>query len=159
MKKFINEIFFVTAFAISLSLLIAAEYTGIYGLWGSLVMLVLGAAYYNITFFKSHNPFEKLYYYLVMLPLIIGYFALVYKSFGIIDTYTNELIKPNWLNSIYFSVVTWTTLGYGDFKPVEEVKIWVMVEALMGYVYMALLVGKILFLSSKSTLAGKTRPN
>ncbi len=89
-----------------------------------------------------------------MLPLIIGYFALVYYSFGIVDTSNGDILKKDWLNSIYFSVVTWTTLGYGDFKPIHDLKVWVMVEALMGYIYMGLLIGKVLFIAS---LNGKAR--
>ncbi|MBR9867550.1 MAG: two pore domain potassium channel family protein [Oceanospirillales bacterium] len=158
MNKFVDEIVFMSALSISIYILQFLKYLDIYGLWGSLIVLIAGASYYSTTFFKSEYKIQKLYYYLGILPFIIGYFALVYKSFGLIDTSTNEQVTPSWLNSIYFSVVTWTTLGYGDFKPVEPVKIWVIVEALMGYVYMGLLVGKLLFIASSSDTKPK-QPN
>jgi hypothetical protein len=41
---------------------------------------------------------------------------------------------------LYFSVVTWTTLGYGDFIPMPDARYIVVVEAIMGYVMMALLI-------------------
>lgn len=81
----------------------------------------------------------------------MGYFALVYKAYGIIDTSNGETINPDWLNALYFSVVTWTTLGYGDFKPIDDVKVWVMAEALMGYIFMSLLVAKIIFISQRKS--------
>ena len=83
----------------------------------------------------------------IILILVMLYFALVYRASGIIDSSTGELMKPGWLDAIYFSVVTWTTLGYGDFRPTDDTKIWVMVEALMGYVFMGLFLAKILFLA------------
>lgn len=42
---------------------------------------------------------------------------------------------------LYFSIVTWTTLGYGDFSPTESLRIVAATEALIGYIYMAILIG------------------
>lgn len=154
MSKHSDELVLIVGLIVSFGLLSNATYLGLYGLWGSLAVLVLVAAYYSVTFFKSNNLLEKLFYYLLTLPLIIGYFAMVYKAFGIIDTSTNEIVKPDWLNSFYFSVVTWTTLGYGDYKPIEDLKIWVIIEALMGYIFMGLLVGKVLFISARAGKQG-----
>lgn len=44
-------------------------------------------------------------------------------------------------DALYFSVVTWTTLGYGDFKPLPDYRLFAALEALLGYVYMGLIVG------------------
>lgn len=145
-----DVLIFMTAMLFSFTFLRTVKYTDIYGLWGSLVIVVLASIYYSYTFFNSKEKYEKLYFFAATVFFIICYFAFVYKVFGIVDTSTNELIKPDWLNAFYFSVVTWTTLGYGDFKPADELKVWVIVEALMGYVYMGLLVGKVLFLATKN---------
>lgn len=45
-----------------------------------------------------------------------------------------------WVNSIYFSVVTFTTLGYGDVQPVGFAKYVAASEAVIGASLMALLV-------------------
>jgi len=45
-----------------------------------------------------------------------------------------------WVNSIYFSVVTFTTLGYGDIQPVGFAKYIAASEAVIGASLMALLV-------------------
>lgn len=147
-EKIRDELIFVLIMFFSLFLLKTIELTDIYGLWGSLVVVILGSIYYSYTFFNSGERYTKLYFFISTIFFIIAYFALVYKAFGIVDTSTSDLIKPDWLNAFYFSVVTWTTLGYGDFKPIDDLKVWVMVEAMMGYIYMGLLVGKVLFLGS-----------
>ena len=50
-------------------------------------------------------------------------------------------IVGNFLNCLYFSVVTFTTLGYGDFQPLEGwSRFWVSSEALIGAFTMALFV-------------------
>ena len=41
---------------------------------------------------------------------------------------------------LYFSVVTFTTLGYGDFKPTEKTRPIAAVEAIVGLVLMAFLI-------------------
>ena len=82
--------------------------------------------------------------------VVIGLFSLLYTlSGGVISTAaTNDLVKiklPNVFigigNNIYFSVVTFTTLGYGDLQPVGVVaRFFAMVESLLGALLMAWLV-------------------
>ena len=42
---------------------------------------------------------------------------------------------------LYFSVVTWTTVGFGDYTPVPEAQLYVAIESLLGYIYMAISMG------------------
>ncbi|MDH3355730.1 MAG: potassium channel family protein [Chromatiales bacterium] len=69
-------------------------------------------------------------------------FAYLYRVFGI-NTSCGD-ITHGLLDSIYFSIVTWTTLGYGDFSPTEVLRIPAAIEALLGYTYMAILIGLLL---------------
>jgi hypothetical protein len=135
---------FIVGVFLSYAFVRLLPYIGDSSLWFSLITLSASAIYYSYTFFSSEQKIVKLYYFVIVTFFIIFYFSLVYYAVGIVDTSSGEVIKHDWLNSIYFSVVTWTTLGYGDFKPVEELKVWVMIEALMGYLFMALIVAKIL---------------
>lgn len=130
----------------ALVLLGNASFLGYWALWGSLVLLVITAAYYSRTFFQADDAYRKFFFFLLLIPSIIFYFALIYKALGIIDTQTGDILKGDWLEATYFSVVTWSTLGYGDYKPTDEVKKWVMAEVFIGYIFMGLLVGKVLFL-------------
>lgn len=150
MVNFSDEVVAIAGFVVSYILLLLVKQLEWISLWGSLIVLVATAMFYSFTFFRASNPFPKFLYFLLTVPVLIGYFALVYKSFGIIDTSTNETIKPDWIDSLYFSVVTWTTLGYGDFKPIHDLKMWVIAEALMGYIFMGLLLAKLVYLSQRT---------
>jgi hypothetical protein len=45
-------------------------------------------------------------------------FAVVFKLYGLIDSANgSETHDP--IIAVYFSVITWTTVGYGDFLPTE----------------------------------------
>jgi len=43
--------------------------------------------------------------------------------------------------ALYFSFVTFTTLGYGDFQPSEGMRLLAAQEALFGYVFLGFMVG------------------
>lgn len=46
-------------------------------------------------------------------------------------------------DSLYFSVVTWTTLGYGDYAPEGLVRIVAAGQALLGYITMGIMISLI----------------
>ena len=80
---------------------------------------------------------------------LITVFSLVYFGLGIEDG--ERLIGfdasasfvenvSEWLESLYFSVVTFTTLGYGDIAPVGTARIFAALEAFTGSFTMALFV-------------------
>jgi len=43
--------------------------------------------------------------------------------------------------AIYFSIVTFTTLGYGDFQPPPNLRLLAAFEAIMGYVVLGFVIG------------------
>jgi hypothetical protein len=51
------------------------------------------------------------------------------------------LISQDFWTSLYFSVVTLTTLGYGDFQPLPQFRILAAFEAMSGYLILGLVVG------------------
>jgi len=77
---------------------------------------------------------------------LIAFSACEYTYFGLRDTSipldaTHDGIVRDGVKSLYFSVVTWTTLGYGDFVPANDfTRFFAAWEALTGYVVMAVLV-------------------
>ena len=77
------------------------------------------------------------------LAVIIG--------FGLTFTFWPDTVKgiSGGLDGIYFSVVTFTTLGFGDIYPATVVgKVLVMVEVVIGYimggVFIAILTRRVL---------------
>lgn len=85
----------------------------------------------------------------VCVYLLLGYFwAILYSIVYTLDAnaFSSTLItETSYLNVLYFSFVTLTTLGFGDIVPVTEIaSVLTVLEALVGQIYpavfMALLV-------------------
>lgn len=77
-------------------------------------------------------------YYAV--PFIFFFFASVYETYGLIKGNTKAHIY-DFMQSLYFSAVTLTRLGYGDLYPTEYSKFYAALESLLGYIIIALFVG------------------
>lgn len=85
----------------------------------------------------------------ILSALVIMIFSFIYFITGL--NYSNEIIQfsssnsflenmIDLLNALYFSVVTFTTLGYGDILPIGISKLFAGIEALMGGFILALFV-------------------
>ena len=57
---------------------------------------------------------------LFVVPALILVYAACYTRVGLVETATAEPFFPSWTDALYFSIVTFTTLGYGDLAPREE---------------------------------------
>lgn len=80
---------------------------------------------------------------ILICPLFYGYFGYsyngtTYKCFTCSSCNEWQCFWDCIGNALYFSVVTFTTLGYGDVQPFEYSKIVASFEALTGLVFMAL---------------------
>lgn len=111
--------------------------------WVSLLITVGFAGYFTYRFFKKQSGIGVFWHFLVMLCATIIYFAFMYIIFGLKGLPEAQGMVPNLQQALYFSVVTWTTLGYGDLTPTEDSMPWAMLEVILGYIFMALLVGKV----------------
>ncbi|WP_425045063.1 ion channel [Primorskyibacter sp. S87] len=65
-------------------------------------------------------------------------FAAVYGSFGYYDLCVLGAKQPN--DVLYFSYVTFTTLGFGDLQPVGYCRAISVAEAICGYILLGLFV-------------------
>ncbi|MGF1445868.1 MAG: ion channel [Pikeienuella sp.] len=65
-------------------------------------------------------------------------FAVLYRALGLEGPDTAQ-IRP--LDHIYFSAVTFSTLGYGDFSPAPPARIWASIQALFGNLHLGMIVG------------------
>ncbi len=69
------------------------------------------------------------------------FFACIYMICGVIVDANGEPISGIWSN-FYFSVVTFTTLGYGNLVPANFAgEVFATIEAIVGYAVFALLIG------------------
>ena len=71
---------------------------------------------------------------------VVG-FAFLYWIYGIRNT-VGAHHDP--ILSLYFSIVTWTTLGYGDFYPEPQVRLVAAIEALSAYCFMGVILGQLI---------------
>lgn len=76
---------------------------------------------------------------------IILVFAAVYRGYGLV----NAPRIMEWYEAIYFSIVTWTTLGYGDLSPRNGLQLLAAFQAGLGYVFLGLIVGMLVNLLSR----------
>jgi uncharacterized protein YjbI with pentapeptide repeats len=91
----------------------------------------LGTCFLNIIYGYGEKPWNVIFSALV----IIIFFALLFSGF------LKSNVVRNFPDSFYFSLITFTTLGYGDFRPLEGWgRILAGSEAFIGAFMMALFV-------------------
>jgi len=81
------------------------------------------------SYYKISNRFFVFY---IVCNLLV--FAIIYWKNGLINS--NELVEISFLDAIYFTITTWTTLGYRDFSPPEKLRLITSVQAILGYLGM-----------------------
>ncbi len=80
-------------------------------------------------------------FFLLLHPLAyVTHFSVMYAKLGIMRGGSTEVVHDI-LKSLYFSVVTWATLGYGDFHPSEDVMLVAALEGMLGYLMGGILIG------------------
>ena len=81
-----------------------------------------------------------IWFVMVSAVINIGCFAFIHQSVGVIDT--TGLGRAVLLrDTLYFSIVTFTTLGFGDIQPVPAGRLLAAFQALSGYIYLGLGIG------------------
>jgi len=65
---------------------------------------------------------------------LVFVFAGIYRGHGLMDD--GELVR-NEVTALYFSIVTWTTLGYGDVTPPKDIRLVAALETIIGYIFLA----------------------
>ena len=81
---------------------------------------------------------SALKFYFIILIITVFIFAIIYWKYGLISN--NKKIDISFLNAIYFSLTTWTTLGYGDFAPIPRIRHITSIEAISGYIGLGLFI-------------------
>lgn len=86
---------------------------------------------------------EKLSFTTVGISIILIVFlsAAFAHYYGV--SYNDKPFKPDWSDAIYFSVITFTSLGYGDIVPTGLGKSVAIAEVLLGLALVAIFIGKI----------------
>ncbi len=95
---------------------------------------------------EEENIFGYVFQLFLFGIIFIAGFSMLYQNRGLIhDTDTTYLGS----HCLYFSIVTWTTLGYGDFQPSDGSRFVAAVQALIGTLftplYLAVIVKQITY--------------
>lgn len=89
------------------------------------------------------------------LALLLAAFASMYQQIGIIDnTVGGYPVRGDFWSALYYSVVTFTTLGYGDFYPRGVGRALAALEALTGYLILGILASTAASVISPNERAG-----
>jgi len=70
---------------------------------------------------------------------MIVVFSVLYRNVGLLSG--KDIVRPNALDAIYFSSVTFSTLGYGDFAPHPTTRVLAAIQALLGNLHLGIIVG------------------
>lgn len=141
----------MAATIVILGVLIVARlvYWNLYPLTSTSILLVV----FNIPFFllivstlysglrETKEAAYTLGFILTCVFMNIVFFGRIYASLEVSNG--SELLSTR-ADSIYFSVITWTTLGYGDFAPKSSARVIASIQVLYGYILMPLIVAVIL---------------
>lgn len=95
----------------------------------------------------NRNIAVAIVFVLSNMASMILLFANIYKWLGLKDSLRPDQINTTIWDAIYFSIITWTTVGYGDITPVLQTRSIAAFEALTGYVVMGLLISVLIILA------------
>lgn len=96
----------------------------------TIVIIAPLAAFLALLFFEERGPAIFLGLFLFASWIVLTS-AASYATYGI-DIGDGTVPTNKW-DYLYFSVVTFTTLGYGDFRPCPGTRVIAAIEALAGF--------------------------
>ncbi len=111
----------------------------------------------SLTYKVSRVSFLNIFLFWITLIFVLGivYFLLSsYTSNDVIDRDGNPLNSnfSGFTNSLYFSFVTATTIGYGDLIPVGFIKVFAVVEAVLGLLVLGIVISKLVGIKQEAIL-------
>jgi uncharacterized membrane protein YhaH (DUF805 family) len=111
----------------------------------SVLLLVFVMALFSLTFHKaSSSTFWMLVaLFEISFVLIHAFFISRYEIHGL---HTEDGVTTNdkW-DALYFSIITWTTTGYGDLVPIGTSRWFACSEALLGTVFHGIVLASVIY--------------
>jgi uncharacterized protein involved in response to NO len=86
-----------------------------------------------------------------LITVEISFILLYARAFRVLGLLKGNNVTHNSIDCIYFSAITWSTVGYGDVVPSDDARLWAASEALLSYFGLAL------FVASFARIFGKRR--
>lgn len=122
----------------------------------SIIGLLMVSVWTHQIVFKRFKKYRILNIIPVAIVLEISYLVILLYStecriYGISHS-GSTVFDPE--SCLYFSMTTWTTVGYGDFVPTPQFRLLAATEPLLGYVFLGVLLATIIRLLSSPKLDG-----
>ena len=95
-------------------------------------------------FISSWGLLWHFFLYVFSAITLISLFGVIYYKFGAITG--GEHYKATLDDAVYFSFITWTTVGYGDLTPIGYGKFLAAIEGFISLIFMGLLIAKLQYL-------------
>ena len=132
----------------------------IYSYYFFVVSLIFFCSNVVIVTFKNDEAFvvntTRLFFDILISAMFhIVSFSYFYRRWGILDPEIEMVSSINFFDHLYFSSVTFSTLGYGDFRPSGDSRLIAAYEALIGNMHIGFLVGAAFLAASNSGKANK----
>jgi len=127
----------VTIFATMLLILEAVAVFYLSPWLAALSFVALTCVGLKVAWQVSSNEYQLAVFFILALALVTSQvlaFATLYQRYGLIAG--AEKPVHSFEMAVYFSMVTWTTLGYGDVQPSASVRLPAAIEAMLGYIVM-----------------------
>lgn len=120
----------------------------------SLLLVFFILAQYRLRSDDFINPDMPILLFLAMfwtlaascISVIVLIDAYEYRGWGLLDlTSRNPVVVHDSITALYFSLITWTTVGYGDVVPhLPAERLFAAVESMIGYIAMALFIATVI---------------
>lgn len=100
------------------------------------------------------GPLVVLLSFILHTATLILLYAGIYRMYGFVSGVNENgvaiVTSGDFWGSLYFSIVTWTTLGYGDLSPVPDIQLLSAVQAILGYLYLGAIVSVLVSMFPKT---------
>lgn len=150
-----NLLFYQTAYIVTACL---AYFSSLFS-WGVWMLPLLVFVLLNLTIISApyqirwsyhrqrrHGVYNRQYIVVIAQSFLnifvsIGLYAALYYRYGLV--LNDKLVNVDWWEALYFSGVTWTTVGYGDMIAPRALLLIPTIEAINGYLAMAVMMALI----------------
>lgn len=82
--------------------------------------------------------------------VVIVWCAIVYTREGLVFRDPERPVRDLW-NSLYFSTITLTSVGFGDFSPTPRVRIVAALEGLVGFVFLGMFTALLIEITKRNS--------